>query len=117
VTDNSHVVTGGTAERTTIRSLLFDVGEDGTFGDGGEREDVADGKSSVLSSVDELQIVSRCPTSNPRFSQRTWPVYMPSFAMKTWVSCLNLYGLRKVTLARGAPVMVDIRKASKMLGS
>jgi hypothetical protein len=67
VADNGHIVTGGTAERTTIRSLLFDVGEDGTFGDGGKREDVADGESSVLSGVDELLIVSCCPTSSPEF--------------------------------------------------
>ena len=111
--DNGHIVTGGTAKRTTIRSLLFDVGEDGTFGDRGKREDVADSESSVLSGVDELLIVSRCATSSLEFSQRTWPVYMPSLAMKTWVSCLNLYGLRKVTLARGAPVMVNVRRASK----
>ena len=111
--DNGHVVTGGTAERTTIGSLLFDVGEDGTFGDRGKGEDVADGESSVLSGVDELRIVSRCLTCSPGFSQRTWPVYMPSLAMKTWVSCLNLYGLRKVTLARGAPVIENVRRASK----
>lgn len=66
--DNGHIVTGGTAERTTIGGLLFDVGEDGTFGDGCKGEDVADGESSVLSGVDELWFVSRCPMSSPEFS-------------------------------------------------
>jgi len=63
VADNGHVVTGGTAERTTVTVLVFDVGEDGTFGDGSEGEDVADGERSVLSGVDELGNVrynSRC---------------------------------------------------------
>jgi len=50
----SHVVTGGTAERTTVTGLVLDVGEDGTFGDGGEGQDVADVKGGVLSGVDEL---------------------------------------------------------------
>ena len=52
--NDSNVVTGGTAERTTVTVLVFDVGEDGTFGDGVEGKDVADGESSVLSGVDEL---------------------------------------------------------------
>lgn len=54
VADNGDVVAGSAAERTTVTRVLFDVGDDGTFGDGGEREDVADGKSGVLASVDEL---------------------------------------------------------------
>lgn len=58
VADDGYVVSGGTAERTTVTRLLLDVGEDGTFGDGGEGEDVADGKGGVLSGVDELLIVS-----------------------------------------------------------
>ena len=52
--DDGNVVTGGTAERTTVTVLVLDVGEDGTFGDGVEGKDVADGESSVLSGVDEL---------------------------------------------------------------
>jgi hypothetical protein len=54
VADDGNVVTGGTAERTTVTVLVLDVGEDGTFGDGSEGEDVADGERSVLSGVDEL---------------------------------------------------------------
>ena len=58
VANDGHVVAGGTAERTTVGSLVFDVGEDGTFGDGVEGQDVADGESRVLSGVDELVHVS-----------------------------------------------------------
>ena len=54
VSDNGDVVSGGTAERTTVANLLLDVGDDGTLGDGREREDVADGQGGVLSGVDEL---------------------------------------------------------------
>jgi hypothetical protein len=57
VADDGNVVAGGTAERTTVTGLLLDVGEDGTFGDGGEGKDVANGKSGVLSGVDELEVV------------------------------------------------------------
>jgi hypothetical protein len=55
--NDGDVVTGGTTESTTVTRLLLDVGDDGTFGDGGEREDVADGQSGVLSGVDELASV------------------------------------------------------------
>ena len=55
--DNSNVVTGGTAKRTTVTRLLLDVGNDGTFGDRGEGKDVADGQGGVLSGVDELASV------------------------------------------------------------
>jgi hypothetical protein len=58
VANNGHIVARGTAERTTVGSLLLDVGEDGTLGDGVEREDVADGESGVLSGIDELCTVS-----------------------------------------------------------
>lgn len=58
VADDGHVVARGAAERTTVTGLVFDVGEDGTFGDGAEREDVADGESGVLSGIDELCNVS-----------------------------------------------------------
>lgn len=94
VADDGDVVAGGTTKRTTVTRLVLDVGKDGTLGDGVEGEDVADGESSVLSGVDELQcgqfycslvLSSRCP-------KLTWPVYMPSFAMKVSVLCLNLYG-------------------------
>jgi hypothetical protein len=33
VADDSHVVARSTAERTTVTRLVFDVGEDSTFGD------------------------------------------------------------------------------------
>ena len=102
--DNGNVVTRGTTERTTVTVLVFDVGEDGTFGDGVEREDVADGEGGVLSGVDELECVSLLSQLLFRPLRLTWPVYMPSLAMKVSVLCLYLYGLRKVTLARGAPV-------------
>jgi len=58
VADDSNVVTGSTAERTTVTVLVLDVGEDGTLRDGVEGQDVADGESGVLSSVDELCVVS-----------------------------------------------------------
>jgi len=54
VSDDGNVVSGGTTERSTVTDLLLDVGDNGTFWDGSEREDVSDGQSSVLSGVDEL---------------------------------------------------------------
>jgi hypothetical protein len=58
VADDGNVVAGGTAERTTVGGLLLNVGEDGTFGDRVEGQDVADGERGVLSGVDELDAVS-----------------------------------------------------------
>ena len=91
VADDGNVVTGGTAERTTVTVLVLDVGQDGTLGDGVEGQDVADGESGVLSGVDELCL---CVSLRARhFSYfagtLTWPVYMPSLAMKVSVLCLN----------------------------
>jgi len=57
VADDGNVVTGGTAERTTVTVLVLDVGQDGTLRDGVEGQDVADGESGVLSGVDELASV------------------------------------------------------------
>lgn len=54
VADDGHVVSGGTSESTTVANLLLNVRDDGTFGDGSERENVSDGKSGVLAGVDEL---------------------------------------------------------------
>jgi hypothetical protein len=54
VADDGNVVTRGTAERTTVTRLVLDVGENGTFGNRVEGQDVADGESGVLSGVDEL---------------------------------------------------------------
>ena len=52
--DNGNIVAGSAAKSTTITNLLLDVGDDGTFGHGGEGEDVSDGERGVLSGVDEL---------------------------------------------------------------
>jgi hypothetical protein len=54
VSNNSNVVARGTAQRTTIAGLLFNVADNGTFGHGAERENVADCQVCVLASVDEL---------------------------------------------------------------
>lgn len=54
VADDGHVVAGGATKSTTVTSLLFDVGDDGTFRDGAEGENVADGEGGVLAGVDEL---------------------------------------------------------------
>lgn len=64
VADDGNVVTGGTAERTTVTGLVLDVGEDGTLRDGVEGQDVADGESGVLSGVDELLWVSYEPVTS-----------------------------------------------------
>jgi hypothetical protein len=99
VADDGNVVAGGTTKRTTVGGLVLDVGEDGTFRDGVEGQDVADGESGVLSGVDELVAVSQYvpPLCAHSQSELTWPVYMPSFAMKVSVLCLNLYGCRFVS--------------------
>jgi hypothetical protein len=60
VADDGDVVSRGTTKRTTVTGLVFDVGEDGTFGDGVEGQDVADGERGVLSGIDELVNVSLC---------------------------------------------------------
>lgn len=54
VTNDGNVVSGGTAESTTVTDLLLNVGNNGTLGHRREREDVADGEGSLLSSVDKL---------------------------------------------------------------
>lgn len=58
--DDGNVVARSTTKRTTVGGLVLDVGKDGTFGDGGEGQDVADGESGVLSGVDKLGGVSPC---------------------------------------------------------
>jgi len=95
VADNGHVVARGTTERTTVTRLILDVGEDGTLRDGVERKNIADSESGVLSGVDELPTVSLCVPPFHFGFILTWPVYMPSLAMKVWVSCLNRYGCMK----------------------
>jgi hypothetical protein len=57
VADNSNVVARSAAEAASVANLLLNVGDNGTFGDGAQREDVADGQSSLLSGVDELASV------------------------------------------------------------
>jgi hypothetical protein len=98
VADDGNVVAGGTAERTTVTGLVLDVGENGTLGHGVEGQDVADGERGVLSGVDELCAVSPC-FSCFAVSKLTWPVYMPSLAMKVSVLCLNRYGYNLVSYA------------------
>lgn len=41
----------------SVTHLVLDVGDDGTFGDGAERKNVADSQGGVLSGVDELTSV------------------------------------------------------------
>lgn len=57
VADDGNVVSGGSSKDTSVTHLLLDVGHDGTFGDGAEWEDVADGERGVLAGVDELASV------------------------------------------------------------
>lgn len=54
VADDSNVVTARTSKASTVAGLFLHVGDNGTFGDGAQRQDVANCQSSVLSSVDEL---------------------------------------------------------------
>jgi hypothetical protein len=57
VANNGDIVSGSTSKSTTIANLLLDVGDDGTFWDLTDWEDVSDGEGSVLSGVDELASV------------------------------------------------------------
>jgi hypothetical protein len=57
VADNCDIIAGGPTKRTSISSLLFDVADDSTFGDGTERKDVANSQVGVLAGVDELTSV------------------------------------------------------------
>jgi len=54
VANDGNVVSTRSAKGTSVTNLLLHVADNGTFRDGSEREDVSDGESSVLSSVDEL---------------------------------------------------------------
>lgn len=53
VADDGGVVAGGTGERSTVTDLLLNVEDDGTLGALADGEDVADGKGSLLTGVDE----------------------------------------------------------------
>jgi len=57
VADDSDVVAAGASKSTTVSNLLLNVGYDGTFRDGSEREDVANSQSCILAGVDELSRV------------------------------------------------------------
>ncbi len=88
-----------TTYRATIANLLLDVAHDGSFREGADGQDVANGQGRVLAGVDELASVHSLVASTVSDAQkRTKP-----YAMKVSVCILNLYGLRKTTLARGAP--------------
>lgn len=54
VTNNGDVVAGGTAQSATVANLALDVRDDGTLRHRAQRQDVADGQSSILAGVDEL---------------------------------------------------------------
>lgn len=57
VANNDNVVTGGSANGTSVTGVLLNVGENGTLGDGAERENVTDVQGSLLTGVDELASV------------------------------------------------------------
>ena len=51
--DNGSVVSRSPGKGTTVADLLLDVGDDGTFGELGDGDDVANGEGSLLAAVDE----------------------------------------------------------------
>jgi hypothetical protein len=57
VANDNNVVARGTAKSTTVTNLLLDVGQNGTFRNRAERENVTDVQGSLLTSVDELTSV------------------------------------------------------------
>lgn len=57
VADDNDVVTGSSANGTSVTGVLLNVGEDGTLGDGAKRENVTDVQGSLLTGVDELSSV------------------------------------------------------------
>lgn len=103
VADDGYVVTGGTAERTTVPRLVFHVGKDGTFGDGSEREDVANGQSGVLAGVDELSSVHAL-VGDEGLGVVLEPVGLRNceFLLSAECGCAR-HTFLKTTLARGAP--------------
>ena len=54
MSNDGDVVSARPAQRTTIASLLLYIGDDSSFRDLADREDVADGERGVLAGVDEL---------------------------------------------------------------
>jgi len=57
VSNDGDVVARSAGESSPVTDLLLDVGNNGTLGDGSQRQDVADRQTGVLSSVDELTSV------------------------------------------------------------
>jgi len=57
VGDDGGVVAGGTSDATSVTGLLLNVADDGTLGDRGEVEHVADSQLSLGTTVDELASV------------------------------------------------------------
>lgn len=53
VSDDGGVVARGTGESTTVTCFLFDIADDGTFGELGDGEDVSDVQSGLLAAVNE----------------------------------------------------------------
>lgn len=57
VSDDGSVVARGSGKSSSVTSLLLDVANDGTLGQRGQRENVADVEGGLLSTVDELASV------------------------------------------------------------
>mmetsp|Transcript_17536 Transcript_17536/g.24365 ORF Transcript_17536/g.24365 Transcript_17536/m.24365 type:complete len:234 (-) Transcript_17536:20-721(-) len=57
VGDNDSKGTGSTGKGTTVTNLGFDVADNGTLGDRGERQDVSNSQGGLTSTVDELTSV------------------------------------------------------------
>jgi len=62
--NNDSVVSRGLGNLALVARGCFDVADDATFGEGGEREDVTDGKAGLLSSIDELTSVQTLGGNN-----------------------------------------------------
>ncbi|RDX67082.1 hypothetical protein CR513_54086, partial [Mucuna pruriens] len=52
--DDYGIITGGPGEDTAVADVVFDIANDGTFGDGSEGQDVANNECGFLAAVDEL---------------------------------------------------------------
>lgn len=92
VTNDGNVVTGRPSKRTTITSLLLDIGDNGSLGHGAERENVADGQRGLLSGVDELSSVHALvgdETITERVNLRCFRVFI-EFSGLTYVSFWSL---------------------------
>lgn len=54
VSNDDHIVTRGSTQCTSVSNLLFNVGNNGTFWQGAQRQDVTNVKRSLLTGVDKL---------------------------------------------------------------